>query len=128
MCLVTRRWVILTLIAVFLLSLVRPAGVTAQQEPPDLQKYVHPGERLVSIASPLKYQGVAYQVYYITTGPFDRTDLSLFYLANAEYFKSQVITGLLLTANGQLVQDEDTLREVSRYCVQLPTCREDPHR
>lgn len=112
MYLARRRWVFLVLLTVLLLPLARPAAVAAQQGPPDLQKYVRPNERLVTVASPLRYLGVTYQAYYMTTGAFDRSDLSLFYFADAEYFKAQAITGLLLTANGQLVQDEDTEREV----------------
>ncbi len=107
-----QRWVSLALLAAMLLSLVRPATVMAQQPPPTVQQYVRPGERLVALQSPLKYRGVTYQVYYMTTGTYDRSDLSLFYLADPDFFKSQAITGLLLTADGKLVQDEDTLREM----------------
>ncbi len=48
----------------------------------------------------------------MTTGAYERTDLSLFYFADADYFKNQAITGLLLTADGTIVEDEDTLRQV----------------
>lgn len=106
-------WVSLVLIAGLLLPLARPTVVTAQQQPPpSVQQYVRPGERLVAIQSPLEYRGVTYQAYYMTTGAYDRNDLSLFYFADSDYFKNQSITGLLLTADGTVVEDEDTLREI----------------
>ena len=64
------------------------------------------------IELPLVRNGVEYRVYYITTSEYRPKGLKLFRDASAHLFTSGSITGLLVTANGKVVEDEDTIAEV----------------
>ena len=65
------------------------------------------------IELPLIRNGVEYRVYYMTTSDYRPEGLNLFRDASAYSFTlSTSFTGLLVTANGKVVEDEDTLAEV----------------
>ena len=64
------------------------------------------------IELPLIRNGVEYRVYYMTTSDYRPEGLNLFRDASAYTFTSTSVTGLLVTANGKVVEDEDTLAEV----------------
>lgn len=102
----------LTLLMVLLASLLAPCVTWGQTVPPEIQQYVWPGEQVVQIKLPLIRNGVEYRVYYMTASNYTPDVLELFRNAGARTFTSASFTGLLVTANGQIVEDEDILAEV----------------
>jgi hypothetical protein len=80
--------------------------------PPEVERYVVPGEEVVLIEMPLVRNGVEYRVYYMTTSDYRPEGLLLFRDASAHAFTSTSRTGLVVTADGNVVEDEDTLAEV----------------
>lgn len=77
-----------------------------------LASYTFPGEKAYTLFPGLEYQGVRYLTHYFTTGDFSRTDSGFISLISDSFLENQDITGMLVTANGYVVEDEDTLRTV----------------
>ena len=107
-----QTFVSLALLVVLLASLLTPHPVRAQTAPPEVQRYVWPGEKAVPIELALIRNGVEYRVYYMTTSDYRPEGLKLFRDASASLFTGTTFTGLLVTADGKVVEDEDTLAEV----------------
>jgi exopolysaccharide biosynthesis protein len=71
-----------------------------------------PGEQFVSLRPSLRYNGRIYTIHYFTTGSASRTGASLIGLASPSSFSDQQITGLLVTVDGAILEDEEMLREI----------------
>jgi hypothetical protein len=107
----TRCWRLVIVCLILLSGL--PHSAIAQTPALDVTAFALPGERVVSIQPPLRYRGHVYTVHYFTTGSYSRQDPVFFTLASSDYFQRQQISGLLVTADGQrVVDDEETLRLV----------------
>jgi len=90
----------------------QPAWRPAPLVDPAVARYIQPGERVVTIQPALSYGGSAYQVHYLATGNYTKTDASLFIAPTPEFFVNQGITALIVTKDGQVVTDAEMLRQV----------------
>lgn len=77
-----------------------------------LIEYGRPGEQIVAIEPPLVDGNTIYRIYYFTTGSYISPDSSFFFRASAAFFRDNRITGLLVTRNGIVSEDEDLIRRV----------------
>jgi hypothetical protein len=105
----SRHWLVIT---VLISILVQPLSVSAQESPTSLDGYLLPGERLITLKPSLHYRGQVYEIHYFSTNSFDRADSSVIGTASRSSFSDWGITGLMITADGVIVEDERTLYEV----------------
>ena len=98
------------LLASFLLHLFQPVLLHAQDR--SINDYLLPDEHLVTLAPGLDYNGRLYEIHYFTNGSLNDNKARLIGLATPESFTQQQISGLLVTADGEIVDDEETMREV----------------
>lgn len=77
-----------------------------------LTEYGRPGEQIFAIEPPLVDGNAVYHVYYFTTGRYTLTDSSFFFRASATFFSENRITGLLVTRNDVVVEDEAVIRQI----------------
>lgn len=77
-----------------------------------LASYTFPGEKVFTVYPGLEYQGVRYLVHYFTTGDYSNITSRFIYVLSETFLENQSITGMLVTADGYVVEDEDTIRNV----------------
>lgn len=77
-----------------------------------LTEYGRPDEQIFAIEPPLVDGNAVYHVYYFTTGGYTLTDSSFFFRASATFFSENRITGLLVTHNDVVVDDEAVIRRI----------------
>ena len=90
----------------------QPAWRPTAPVDPTAARYARPGERVFTIDPPLRYQGADYRVHYYATGDYRSPSPRLFAVATPDFFASQGITALVVTRDGQVVRDAETLRRV----------------
>ena len=93
-----------------LIRLIVPVPLHAQTI--SIEDYLLPGERVVTLAPGLMYNGHLYEIHYFTFGDFNHNSSSLIGLATPETFTQNQITGLLVTADDEIVEDLETLQKV----------------
>lgn len=106
------HWLLVTLFLALLLVTSRSSSVRAQPIPDNLTPYLLPGERAFTLHISLQYQGRLYQIHYFTDGDFSRTDPDIIGMTAPEGFEGRNITGLLVTSDGIVVEDEAEIREI----------------
>ncbi|MCU0487119.1 MAG: hypothetical protein MUC85_13525 [Anaerolineales bacterium] len=74
--------------------------------------YTFPGEKVYTLYPGLEYMGSQYLLHYFTTGDYNETTSRFINAFSESFQESHAITGLLLTANGNVVQDEDIIRNI----------------
>jgi hypothetical protein len=82
-------------------------------DPATLETYTFPGEKAYSLYPGIEIGGVKYLVHYFTTGGFNQTNSR--FIANfidGAFLQNNAITGLLITADGVVVEDETVIRKV----------------
>ena len=89
-------------------------------------RYAQPGEIVVTLDPPLRLDGKTYQVSYFTTGDLRRRTAGLFIVFTPDFFKDQQITGLIVSADGRVVTDSETLRRVFTLYPAAYALYEDP--
>ena len=80
-------------------------------------RFVQDGEQVVTLEPPLFDEGVLYRISYLTTGAVLHRDGALLHLATTpDFWAKQGITALLVTGDGRLITDAETLQRVlERY-------------
>lgn len=106
------HWLLVTLFLALLLVTSRSTSVRAQSISDNLTPYLLPDEHAFTLHIPLQYQGRLYQIHYFTDGDFSRTDPDIIGMTTPEGFEGRNITGLLVTADGIIVEDETKIREI----------------
>ena len=100
-------------LSIWITSLVlRPGVAIAQQGEPKVADFALPGERIVTLSKPIMYKGRVYEIHLLTTGAFDDKKPDTIWVASQEYFERRQISALLVTADGVVVEDEATAREI----------------
>lgn len=107
----TRRALLIIAVAVALVSAPAPRS-QAQDSADILGAYRLPDEHVVTLQPDLRYQGRLYQIHFFARGDFRRPDASLIGNATPETFTTNQIAGLLVTVDGQAVEDEATIRSI----------------
>lgn len=92
--------------------LMQHIPVHAQQGAVNINDYLQPGERTARIQPALRYDRHLYEIHYFTTSDYTSQRAGLIFSASAQFFAQKQITALLVTEDGNLVDDEDTLRRV----------------
>ncbi len=87
----------------------QPAWRPAVPVDPVAARYAQPGERVVTVEPALSYQGSTYQVSFLTTGDYQS---KLFHITTPRFFSDQQITALVVTKDGKVVTDVETLRQI----------------
>lgn len=87
----------------------QPAWRPAAPADPVATRYAQPGERVVTVEPALTYQGSTYQVSFLTTGDYQG---KLFHITTPTFFTDLQITALIVTKDGKIVTDAETLREI----------------
>ncbi|MFZ4850752.1 MAG: SUMF1/EgtB/PvdO family nonheme iron enzyme [Caldilinea sp.] len=90
----------------------QPAWRPGAAVDPAAVRYTEPGERLVTLETPLSEEGTLYRISYLTTGDLVRSDASFLHLATPAYLADNEITGVVVTADGRPVTDGATLRRI----------------
>jgi formylglycine-generating enzyme required for sulfatase activity len=90
----------------------QPAWRPAPAIDPAAVHFAQAGERIVTMQPPLSLDGKVYQVSYFTTGDLKRRDAGLFHLATPQWLADQQVTGFVVSADGRVVRDAKTLRQV----------------
>lgn len=90
----------------------QPAWRPLSPTGPVLPHYDPSDQQYIAIDPPLTYDGATYQIHYLSTGDYTRTDADLFSLATPALFESRGITALVVTRNDEVVHDEATLRHI----------------
>ena len=104
------RWFSIILIVAILARFI---PVKAQEGSDILDAYTYPGERAVTLQQGMNYNGRIFNIHYFTTGDYSNTKGSFLDALNSkDAIERNQITGVLVTADGKLVEDEDTLRDV----------------
>lgn len=98
-----------------LLGLILQIGAVQAKAPPGLpalNDLLRPGERMVTLEPPLRLDGKQYRLHYFATGDYASPATLLLTGGTGEMLTSRGITGLLLTADDQIVRDENEIRRV----------------
>lgn len=107
-----RLWLIVLLMMTLLAAL--PPATRAQMPLAVLAPYIQPGEQVVTLQPALRYHDHLYQIHYFTKGTFNSPNANLIGTASTDIFAQREITGLLITADDQVVEDQTIIREVFR--------------
>lgn len=111
------KTVSLVLIWGLLMQVVPTPRTTASSisgQPDDiLQNYIFPGENVYTLHPGLEYKGMQYQIHYFTTGNYSLTESKFIVFFNdVSFLERNAITGMLITKNGGIVDNDEELRNV----------------
>lgn len=113
------RWLALWVLVSFLAQAAWPAARAAAQEAPEAvaARYALPGEIVLTVPVVLRYGGQDYSLHLYTRNTALKATSQL--LANLDTWltspNNDNIQGMLVTTNGQVVTNMDTLEEVLTY-------------
>src|SRR5688500_15347235 len=92
--------------------LVQYLPVKAQSNTDWMESYLQPGEKSITLAQSINYEGQVYQIHYFTTSDLRTSDSNFIGRASPEYFRNHQITALFVSSNGGVILDEVLIEQV----------------